>query len=119
GAIQALREENASTNLIVTGQDADAAACQRIAEGSQAMTIYKPIKDLAPRAADLAVALAKHRPVVASAVTDNGSIEVPSVLLSVVPVDRQNLQETVIKDGFRTYAEVYQNLPENQRPIRR
>lgn len=119
GAIQALREENASTNLIVTGQDADAAACQRIAEGSQAMTIYKPIKDLAPRAADLAVALAKHRPVVASAVTDNGSIEVPSVLLSVVPVDRQNLQETVIKDGFRTYAEVYQNLSENQRPIRR
>lgn len=83
------------------------------------MTIYKPIKDLAPRAADLAVALAKRKPVIANATINNGNIEVPSVFLTIIPVDKGNLQESVIKDDFKTYDEVYGNLPESQRPARR
>jgi len=107
GAIQALREEKAAGKILVTGQDADAAACQRIAEGSQTMTIYKPIKDLAPKAAELAVALARGKPVVANAAIANGQGDVPSVLLKIISVDKSNLDATVIKDGFRTRAEIY------------
>lgn len=58
GAIQALAEEGLSGKLLVTGQDAELVACQRIALGTQAMTIYKPIKNLARQAAELAVRMA-------------------------------------------------------------
>ncbi len=119
GAIQALLEEGLAGKILVTGQDAELVACQRIAEGTQAMTIYKPIKHLATSAAKLAVDLAKGKPVIARDGLDNGKIKVPSVLLEVVTVTPENLQSTVIADGFHAFDEVYRNIPEAQRPARK
>jgi D-xylose transport system substrate-binding protein len=107
GAIQALIEEGLSGKVLVTGQDADLAACQRIVAGSQTMTVYKPLTRLAKSAAELAVKLARRQPLIARAETDNGRIQVPSVLLDIVAVTRDNMRETVIADGFRKEAEVY------------
>ncbi len=107
GAIQALLEEGLAGKVVVTGQDADLAACQRIAAGTQSMTVYKPIKNLAVRGAELAVDLARGRPVIARDAIFNGKIEVPSVLLEVVAVTSGNLRETVIADGFHQEAEVF------------
>jgi D-xylose transport system substrate-binding protein len=107
GAIQALIEEGLSGKVLVTGQDADLAACQRIVAGSQTMTVYKPLTRLAKSAAELAVKLARRQPLIARAETDNGRIRVPSVLLDIVAVTRDNMRETVIADGFRKEAEVY------------
>ena len=107
GAIQALTEEGLAGRVLVTGQDADLAACQRIVAGTQFMTIYKPLSRLAGQAAELAVKLARRQPVVARAELDNGKIAVPSVLLDVVAVTRENLDATVIQDGFRKREEVY------------
>lgn len=107
GAIQSLLEEGLAGRIPVTGQDADLVACQRIAQGTQAMTIYKPIKALATRAAELAVAVAAGKPVIANAGLNNGKVEVPSVLLEVVAVNRENLAETVIKDGFHRREEIF------------
>ncbi len=107
GAIQALTEAGVAGKIIVTGQDADLAACQRIVNGTQTMTVYKPIKLLATQAADLAVKLAKRRPLIALSATANGSIDVPSVLLDIVAVTKDNMRETVIKDGFRAEVDVY------------
>jgi D-xylose transport system substrate-binding protein len=100
GAIQALLEEGLAGKIMVTGQDAELAACQRIAAGTQAMTIYKPLKQLAERAAEAAVKMARGRPVVASSAIDNGRAKVPSILLDVVAVTRENLDATVIADGL-------------------
>jgi len=108
GAIQALTEEGLAGKVIVTGQDADLAACQRIVNGTQTMTIYKPITHLATQAAELAVKLAQRKPVIAKAETDNGQMPVPSVLLDIVAVTKDNMRETVIKDAFRKEAEVYE-----------
>ena len=55
GAIQALTEEGLAGKILVTGQDAEKAACQRIVGGAQSMTIYKPLKELASKAAEAAV----------------------------------------------------------------
>lgn len=107
GAIQALEEEGLTGKVVVTGQDADLVAVQRIARGSQAMTIYKPLSRLAKGAAELAVALAKRKPVIARAAIDNGKREVPSVLFDVVTVTADNLRETVIRDGYHSEAAVY------------
>ncbi|MGB8166618.1 MAG: substrate-binding domain-containing protein [Chthoniobacteraceae bacterium] len=110
GAIQALTEEGLAGKVLVTGQDADLAACQRIVAGTQFMTIYKPLSRLANKAAELAVKLARRQPIVARAELDNGKAAVPSVLLDVVAVTKENIDDTVIKDGFRQREEVYRGV---------
>ena len=109
GAIQALTEEGLAGKITVTGQDADLAACQRIAQGTQAMTVYKPIQSIATKAADLALKLARRKPVIAKDAVNNGQIDVPSVLLEITAVTKENLRETVIKDGFRKESDVFQS----------
>ncbi|MDB4988634.1 MAG: D-xylose transporter subunit XylF [Myxococcaceae bacterium] len=107
GAIQALADEGLAGKVAVTGQDADLVALQRIARGTQAMTIYKPLQKLAGRGAELAVLLARGRPIIARHGVDNGFKEVPAELLQVVTVTRDNLRETVIADGFQSAAAIY------------
>lgn len=107
GAIQALSEEGLAGKVIVTGQDAELVACQRIVQGTQAMTIYKPIKQLATHAAEMAMALAQHKPIIATASVKNGEIDSPSVLFPSVVVTKDNLESTVIQDNFHTHDEVF------------
>ena len=116
GAVQALEEQKLSGKVLVSGQDADLAACQRIVAGTQSMTVYKPIAALARRAAEIAVGLARHSPVDSNSKVANGSKDVPSFLLSPIVVDKSNIAETVIKDGFLKAEDVYRNLPRDRWP---
>ncbi len=111
GAIQALREEGVAGKVLVTGQDAELIACQRIVGGEQSMTIYKPVEQLAKRATEVALALASGKPVIASGGTNNGKIDVPSIFHEVVTVTRDNIDQTVIADGFHTRELVYKAAP--------
>ncbi len=110
GAISALKQQNLEGKVLVSGQDADLAACQRIVEGSQTMTIYKPIKLLAQRAAEVAVALAKGEKIISTQSVNNGKSQIPSVLIKAIAVDKSNLDETVIRDGYQIKDAVYKNL---------
>ncbi|MGH7491798.1 MAG: sugar ABC transporter substrate-binding protein [bacterium] len=114
GAIQALKEEGLAGKILVTGQDAELVACQRLVAGTQAMTIYLPIHRIATAAAELAVQLGKRQAVITKAGSHNGQVEVPSVLLEVVTLTKDNLKETVIADGFYSEQEVYRNVAEEQ-----
>ena len=118
GAIQALLEEGLSERMIVTGMDADTVALQRVAAGTQAMTIYKPIRTLAQGSAELAVDMARRKVVVLNQTVNNGAIDVPSRLFPVTIVTRDNIVSTVIRDGQATYDEVYRGVPESARPPR-
>jgi D-xylose transport system substrate-binding protein len=92
-----------------TGGDSEAAAIQRILTGEQYSTIYLAIKKQAETSAELAVAAAQGKPAPAGLVNakvDNGSEQVPSVLLSPIAVTKDNIKDTVIKDGFLTPAEI-------------
>ena len=103
GAIQALTEEGIAGKILVTGQDADLTACQRIMRGTQTMTIYKPLKTLATYAGTVAVDIAKGGPVPKEATTlNNGTKDVPSVFKDIVAVDKDNMMSTVVADGFYT-----------------
>ncbi|MBL7007030.1 MAG: substrate-binding domain-containing protein, partial [Spirochaetia bacterium] len=53
-AIRLLAERRLAGSIAVVGQDADLLSCQRVIEGLQLMTVYKPIEKLASRAAELA-----------------------------------------------------------------
>ena len=74
------------------------------------MTVYKPIKLIAKRAAEAAVALAKDDSIAdAVQLVNNGKIEVTSILLTPIQVDKDNLDETVIKDGFHNRKKIYRH----------
>jgi len=119
GAIQALAAQKLAGKVAVSGQDADLAACQRIVEGTQTMTVYKPIRTLAYAAAEIAVAMAKGQEFQAPNRTIyNGKKQVPSVLLEPIPVDKDNIYEAVIKDGYQKLEEVYRNIPRDRWPPR-
>jgi D-xylose transport system substrate-binding protein len=92
----------------VTGQDAEAAAIQRILAGQQLMTVYQPIKRIAETSAELAVALAtgKTPPDIAKQKVNNGAKDVPSVLLDTIVVTKDNVKDTVIADGFLTAQQI-------------
>ncbi|HEY0457683.1 MAG TPA: D-xylose ABC transporter substrate-binding protein [Pyrinomonadaceae bacterium] len=109
GVVQALNTKKLSGKVFVSGQDADLAGLQRIVEGTQSMTVYKPVTILANKAAEAAVALAKKEKIETSVKVNNGKIDVPSILLEPISVDKSNLDATVIKDGFHTREEVYKN----------
>ncbi|MES2695609.1 MAG: substrate-binding domain-containing protein [Verrucomicrobiota bacterium] len=106
GAIQALQEDKLAGKVLVTGQDADLAACQRILRGTQAMTIYKPLKNLAHLAARVAVEVAKGNKPTAPDKINNGVKDVPAIFEKVIGVDKENMQATVVADGFHKASDL-------------
>ncbi|MDE4542683.1 substrate-binding domain-containing protein [Thermoanaerobacterium sp. R66] len=107
GIIEALSEHRLAGKVAVVAQDADLAACQRIIEGTQLMTIYKPIDKLAGDAAKLAVKLAKGEKLNVSNTIYDGKYNVPYYKLEPIAVDKTNIDDTVIKDGFHSRDDVY------------
>lgn len=115
GAISALPAQLVG-KVIVTGQDAELIACQRIVEGKQSMTVYKPIQPLAYSAVDSAIKFAHGEKVDAADRINNGKIDVPSILQTPIAVDKSNMADTVIKDGYHKTEDVYKNVPKDQWP---
>lgn len=118
GVVSALSKKGLAGKIIVTGQDAQLDALQRIAEGKQSMTVYKAIIPLASGAVDAAVKLAKKEALTTTPFRNVTGKEVPAILLEVVTVDKDNLMTTVIQDGYAKFEDVYKNVPENERPKR-
>lgn len=128
GAVQALIAQGLGGQVGVSGQDADIAACQRIAEGTQTMTVYKPLINLNTIAMELAYALAKGDTEKIESLTtgtipngrigtvDNGYKEATTLWMDVIPVTKDNIVDTIIKDGFHALEDVYSNVPEDQWP---
>src|SRR5215204_3649413 len=118
GVVSALENKGLTGKILVTGQDAEKAALQRIAEGKQTMTVYKPIIPLASAAVEAAIKLAKKESLSDSKPFMNDAIkkEIPAILLEVMVVDKDNLMTTVIKDNFASFEDVYKNVPADQRP---
>ncbi|MGH3992639.1 MAG: substrate-binding domain-containing protein, partial [Pseudonocardiaceae bacterium] len=104
GAIAAMKAAGVDPKTRpTTGQDAELAAIQRILIGEQYMTVYKAIKPEAEAAAELAVALVRGEDPPSGLVNDkidNGTEQVPSVILKPIAVTKDNVQDTVVKDGY-------------------
>src|SRR5882762_7242561 len=116
GAIQALEGQNLAGKVLVSGQDADLASLQLILQGTQTMTVYKPIEPLANTAVDSAIKLARGESVKTSDKINNGLKDIPSLLLEPIAVDRSNIVSTVVKDGYQTLEKICANLPPDKCP---
>jgi len=117
GAIQALEEQKLAGKVPVSGQDAELSACQRIVAGTQSMTVYKPIKVLARKAAEVAVMMAKKQALAdTTRPVNNGKKDIASILLEPIQVDKDNMVSTVIADGYQKLENVYKDVPKEQWP---
>lgn len=116
GAIQALAEHNLAGKVLVSGQDADLAAIIRILDGTQTMTIYKPLGSQAKLAAEAAVALANGEPIKSAVSFTVENKSVPAILLTPEVVTKDNVKETVIKDGFQNLQTIQRSLPKEKWP---
>ena len=108
-AIQALSEKGLGGQIFVAGHDADISACQRIVEGTQYVTVYKPIRLLAESAVDLAIRLASGQEISKQEIINNGLKDVPYIKLDVLSVMKDTIDDTVIKDGFHQREDIYRN----------
>jgi D-xylose transport system substrate-binding protein len=109
-AVSLLAELRLAGKVLVVGQDADLLACQRVVDGLQLMTVYKPLPALATRAAQLAVQMAKKRIPEPDQYLDNKSgVSIPYYVETPMAVFKEQMQSTVIQDGFHTVDDVYRS----------
>ena len=109
-AIRALSERRLAGSVCVVGQDADLDACQRIVEGTQCMTVYKPVEKLARRAAELAVAMADEEAmIVFTEIKNDGIYDVPYENLAPEAVTKENMDE-VITGKYHEESDIYLNV---------
>jgi D-xylose transport system substrate-binding protein len=111
GAIAAMKANGVDPKSVpVTGQDAELTAIQRIIAGEQYMTVYKPIQPLADNAATLAVAVVNGEDPAKNDVIngkeDNGQEQVPTAITDTIPVFKDNVADTVVKDGYWSAQEI-------------
>jgi len=93
----------------ISGQDATAGGVQHVLAGDQAMSVYKPIKAEAEAAAAVGIALLKGEDLDALSgglTINNGTNDLPFVALTPIGLTKDNVADTVIADGFRTWEEI-------------
>ena len=108
-AIKALIENRLGGQVCVVGQDADLEACQRIVEGTQYMTVYKPVEKLAKLAAEMAVDMANDKPLELQETMFDGKYDVPYEKLEPIAVTKENMDE-VITGKYHQRNEIYLNV---------
>lgn len=108
GCLKAIEEQGLSDQIITTGQDAELQACRNIVQNRQTMTVYKPLKALAEKSAEIAYKMASgevfEKP---SSTINNGQKEVPAILLEPIAVDKNNLRNVIIADGFYSENQIF------------
>ncbi len=109
GVISALDAQGLAdvNKVFVAGSDAELTNIQYVAQGKQALEIWKKIKPLAETAAEMAVKVAKGEDVKGDMMLNNGFTDVPTVVTPVVPVMKSNIDSTIIAGGFYTKEQVY------------
>jgi len=117
GGVVAALSAKGLRGIPVSGQDADHAALNRIALGTQTVSVWKDSRELGKEAASAAVALASGKPVDKAAKWNNGEkkVELQSRLLAPVPITRDNL-DVVIKAGWISKAEVCKGVSGDKAP---
>lgn len=109
--IKALAVGQLAGEIPVVGQDADLPACQHIVQGTQLMTVYKPVGKLAEEAANLTVDLAKGNDLSVTGSINDGTYTIPYVAVEPIAVTKENLDEVIIDGGFHSREDVYLNSP--------
>lgn len=112
GVVAALTAQGLE-GLPVSGQDGDHAALNRVAQGTQTVSVWKDARDLGKAAAEIAVALAKGGkladvPGAQSWTSPSGKV-LTARFLTPVPITKDNLA-TVVEAGWISKAALCQGV---------
>ncbi|MEJ2667134.1 MAG: substrate-binding domain-containing protein [Deinococcales bacterium] len=100
GIIAALKAQGLAGKVKTTGQDASLEGVQNVLLGYQGVTVFKDFRLQAPAAAEIAAAILKgETPSNINDTVNNGEVDVPSVMLKVVPIDQSNVK-TLVTNGW-------------------
>ncbi|MBR1876764.1 MAG: substrate-binding domain-containing protein [Lachnospiraceae bacterium] len=106
--VRLLAEQKKAGQILVTGQDADLEACQRIVQGAQLMTVYKPVEKEARAAAEATIALINGKELrKVNASENDGTYDIPAIILEPTAVNKTNMDEVIIGSGFHLKEDVY------------
>jgi D-xylose transport system substrate-binding protein len=117
GVVAALTAQGMEGITPVSGQDGDHAALNRVARGTQTVSVWKDARELGKAAADVAVALANGNKI-ANAIPWAGGpkgVKMDASLLKPVPITRANLN-AVIDAGWVNKQVVCQGVAGAQAP---
>jgi len=109
GAIEALAERQLAGEVLVVSQDAELSACQRIVEGSQLATVYKPINQLSKTAVKYSLKLIEGDTLDNEERMSDGTYDIPVVRIKCDVVNIDNIDEIIIDSGFHSKENVYIN----------
>jgi D-xylose transport system substrate-binding protein len=126
GALQALNAQGLAGKVPISGQDATADGCNSIVKGELTVSILKDIRNLAPIAVDMVDALLAGKPVegleeyTLAELTNDESKQgnVQALFLPVEQVNKDNVFDLCVANGFQSYDDVFRDIPEDQRPAR-
>ncbi|SFD40557.1 sugar ABC transporter substrate-binding protein [Clostridium uliginosum] len=107
GAIEALQAQGLAGKVAVTGQDGELAALQRIVQGTQLMTVFKDPKKLGKATIDTAIKVANGESIDISGTVNNGKIYVPSIFVTPIAIDKNNIDSELIDSGYFKKEQVY------------
>jgi D-xylose transport system substrate-binding protein len=99
GIIQALKA-NGITDYVITGQDAEAAAIQRLKTGEQSMTMFVSSKSGLFTLVDVAVKAAKGEKIETNGFLNNGVKDVPAVLNDPVVMTKENWKSLLTENDL-------------------
>jgi D-xylose transport system substrate-binding protein len=114
GAVAALAAQGLEGEVKIGGQDGDKAALNRVALGTQVVSVWKDATELGTKAGEAALQLcadpdvSKVTGAVASKTT--GGLDAHSVLLAPIPITQENLQ-VVLDAEWLTEAELCDGVP--------
>jgi len=106
GVVQALGDS--AGDIPLSGQDAELAGVRRIVDGTQTMTVYKSIQEIANQAAALAMSVAAGETIETDTVIQNGYGDIPAILLDPVTVTENTIREIIIGEGHLDEEDIYE-----------
>jgi D-xylose transport system substrate-binding protein len=115
-ALNSLAERRLAGKVTVVGHDADLDGCQRVVEGTQYATVFKPIDKIAKITAEYAIKMAKGESIEVNDIFFDGKYEIPYYKISPILVKKENMKEVIIDSGFHKLEDVYMNIPKDQWP---
>ena len=100
GAEEAVKKHSLENNILVVGHDPDLKVCKDILNGKDILAVHKTVKSIAYKTAEIAMIFANNEDTQTNDFVYNGRINVPSIILSPVVINKNNIDKIVFDEGF-------------------
>ncbi|MCF6241579.1 MAG: substrate-binding domain-containing protein [Bacteroidales bacterium] len=112
GAEAAVKKYNLQDSILVVGHDPDIPVCKQILEGKDVLAVHKTVKSIAYKTAEIVFQLVNNQKIEHNTFINNGRMDVPSIVLDPVVINKNNIQQLIFDEGFIKKEDVLNYRPE-------